>query len=207
VTVLDSGAEGLRERKKAKTRRALIDAASDLFLRQGFERTTVEQIADACDVSPRTFFRYFATKEDVLFGDSADKYDMLVAALEARPAGESPLASLRAASLALVGSYATERDRLKARAEIVRSTPSLRVHGSERQDQWNETAVELLTGRRQGVDRSERPLDIRLVVAASSAAVHAAVQTWLLAPGADLVELVEQAFELLATGLERTGAT
>ena len=106
---------GLRERKKEQTRRALEDAALDLFERQGFDRTTVEEIAAACDVSPRTFFRYFATKDQVLFGDEGEFTDML-ADLEHRPVDEPPLRSVRAAVDAKIESFADERERLIKRA-------------------------------------------------------------------------------------------
>ena len=82
---------GLRERKKARTREALHDAAMDLFSRQGFDGTTVEEIADACEVSPRTFFRYFPTKEDVLFGDSEQRSTALIETLAAQPLDLAPL--------------------------------------------------------------------------------------------------------------------
>jgi AcrR family transcriptional regulator len=205
VTVLDTNPEGLRERKKAKTRRALEDAALALFIRHGFDGTTVEQIADACDVSPRTFFRYFSTKEDALFGDSREKLETFIDALEARPGGEAPLRSMRAAALTLMQTHEARRERLKARAQIVAATPLLRAHGSERQADWNQAAIEVLTGRSSGTiaDEGQTPLVIRLVVVASTAAIHAAVETWLNdTTGVELIALVEQAFDLLAVGLD-----
>ena len=88
---------GLRERKKARTREALHDAAMELFSRQGFDGTTVEEIADACEVSPRTFFRYFPTKEDVLFGDSEQRSTALIETLAAQPLDLAPLDAIHAA--------------------------------------------------------------------------------------------------------------
>jgi AcrR family transcriptional regulator len=197
-----AAAEGLRERKKAKTRHALEDAAIELFKQQGFERTTVEQIADACEVSPRTFFRYFASKEEVLFGDAADKLQQIVAVLERRPAGEPPLESMRAATLSLVDVYEHERDRRKVIAEIVAATPMLRAHGSERQDEWNDLAVDILTQHRGGADAAPT-FEVRLAVGAATAAVKAAIQTWLDDATTDLRALIERAFDRLAAGLSR----
>ncbi|MDQ1520460.1 MAG: hypothetical protein QOI55_1533 [Actinomycetota bacterium] len=205
MTLLDTTPAGLRERKKAKTRRALEDAALDLFVRQGFEGTTVEQIADACDVSPRTFFRYFPSKEDVLFGDGREKFETFIEALQARPVDEPPLRSLRAAASTLMQTHAPRRERLQARAHIVAATPMLRAHGSERQAEWNQAAVEWLTQRRAGsaAGAHQSPLEIRLVVVASTSAMHAAVDTWLEdTTGVDLLTLFEQAFDLLAAGLD-----
>src|SRR5690348_4474421 len=85
---------GLRERKKQRTRDALIDAALDLFLTRGYEATTIDQIAAEVEVSPRTFFRYFASKEDVALSLTADEQRMLLAELVSRPESESPFTAL-----------------------------------------------------------------------------------------------------------------
>jgi AcrR family transcriptional regulator len=85
---------GLRERKKAKTRAALQEHALRLFREQGYEATTVDEIADAAEVSPSTFFRYFPTKEDVVLYDALDP--LLLEAFEAQPADLSPVGALRA---------------------------------------------------------------------------------------------------------------
>src|SRR5215472_15110349 len=86
---------GLRERKKAKTRAAIQRHALRLFHEQGYEATTVEQIAEAAEVSPSTFFRYFPTKEDVVLYDDLDP--VFIAAYEAQPAELSPIQALRGA--------------------------------------------------------------------------------------------------------------
>src|SRR5688572_5167571 len=78
---------GLRERKKQRTRMALVDAALELFSAHGYEATTIDQIAAAADVSPRTFFRYFATKEDVALSLPVDGHEVMFRELAARPAG------------------------------------------------------------------------------------------------------------------------
>jgi AcrR family transcriptional regulator len=85
----------LRERKKAKTRAAIQRSALRLFQEHGYDATTIEQIAEAAEVSPSTFFRYFPTKEDVALYDDLDP--LLIAAFEAQPAGLSPTGALRGA--------------------------------------------------------------------------------------------------------------
>jgi len=85
---------GLRERKKEKTRAAILDAALDLFLEQGYESTTVEQIAGAVDISPRTFFRYFTSKDHLVLWFHDHSEAIMLDALARRPHDEPPFASL-----------------------------------------------------------------------------------------------------------------
>lgn len=91
----DQPRPSLRERKKAKTRSAIQRSALRLFAEQGYEATTVEQIAEAAEVSPSTFFRYFPSKEEVALYDDLDP--LLIGAFEAQPAGLSPIQALRGA--------------------------------------------------------------------------------------------------------------
>jgi AcrR family transcriptional regulator len=83
-----------RERKAASTRRAIVDSARELFDAHGYAETTVDQIAEHADVAPRTFFRYFATKEALLFADFDEERQRMLESLEARPADEDPLTSI-----------------------------------------------------------------------------------------------------------------
>ncbi|MEU3350137.1 TetR family transcriptional regulator [Streptomyces sp. NPDC037389] len=88
---------GLRERKKRRTRETLVRCAQELFALRGYEGTTVDEIAAAADVSQRTFFRYFAGKEDVALAVQRTIESHIFAAVRARPAAEPPLTALRTA--------------------------------------------------------------------------------------------------------------
>ncbi len=137
----------LRQRKRERTRAALVGAALDLFERQGYEATTVDEIAAAADVSPRTFFRYFATKEEVALGD--DSGPQIIGLLAARPDDEPMLESVRRVvtdSLALVS--AEDREALLARLRIVYRTPSLRARRWEFQLEMGRISGTILATRR-----------------------------------------------------------
>lgn len=110
---------GLRERKKLRTRRALIEAAVRLVAEQGYEETTVAQIAASADVSTRTFFSYFPGKDDVFFADSQQRVDALVRAVADRRPQETVAHLLRA----LEGSVVSP----DAAAGLTGEVPSLRV--------------------------------------------------------------------------------
>ncbi|TRW86170.1 TetR family transcriptional regulator [Mycolicibacterium sp. 018/SC-01/001] len=97
---------GLRERKKWQTRRAIRRAALTLFGEQGFAETTVEQIAEAAEVSPRTFYRYFGVKEAVLI--SADHSPLIVAAFVAAPRHLTPIAAYQYAVTEVFGGMSEE---------------------------------------------------------------------------------------------------
>lgn len=189
----------LRERKKAKTRKVLADTATELFAEQGFDHTTVEEIAEACDVSPRTFFRYFASKEDVLFAVGDERLRQLLDAIATRPSGEAPLRSMREAALSLVPEYTSERARLITRKRIIAETQTLRSRGLERQLGWEDAVTDAL-GQRI-TDAGPAGIELRLVASVTTATLRAALHTWLEA-GGDLATLIDDAFDRLSRGLE-----
>jgi AcrR family transcriptional regulator len=123
---IDPPRPGLRERKKAKTRAAIQESALRLFRDKGYEATTVDEIADAAEVSPSTFFRYFPAKEDVVMYDELDP--IIFEALAAQPPGLSTIAALRA-SIREVFGRVTAEDLAKQddRAALIFSVPELRM--------------------------------------------------------------------------------
>jgi AcrR family transcriptional regulator len=117
---------GLRERKKAKTRAAIREHALRLFREQGYAGTTVEQIADAAEISPATFYRYFPTKEDVVLQDDLDV--LAFAEFEAQPAELSPLAAIRAAMAAALPKFTKEeRQRFRETTALTLAVPEIRA--------------------------------------------------------------------------------
>lgn len=116
---------GLRERKKAKTRALIQEHALRLFGEQGYDETSIEQIAEAAEVSPSTFFRYFPTKEDVVLYDPFDP--ILIEAFRTQPKELGPVAALRAAMQAVLGASTTDwAGQMRERADLLLSVPDLR---------------------------------------------------------------------------------
>jgi AcrR family transcriptional regulator len=119
-------APGLRERKKARTRAEIQRHALRLFREQGYHATTVGQIAAAAEVSERTFYRYFATKEDIVLWDEFDP--RIVEVFRAQPPGSNPIQALRAALRAVLGQLpAAEQAQLRERIGLLLSVPPLRA--------------------------------------------------------------------------------
>ena len=117
---------GLRERKKAKTRAAIREHALRLFRENGYQRTTVEKIAEAAEVSPSTFFRYFPTKEDIVLQDDMDT--RMIEALERQPAGLAPIAAVRAATREMFTSYTqADLDILQETIALTVTVPEIRA--------------------------------------------------------------------------------
>ncbi|HZA79689.1 MAG TPA: TetR family transcriptional regulator [Acidimicrobiales bacterium] len=192
-------ANGLRERKKARTREAIIDAALDLFARKGFDATTVEDIAAAADVSPRTFFRYFDSKLDLVMARNEAHGEKLGPLIEARPPEEGPLEALRH----VLRAELSERlaDPASAREfQVMCTTPTLRNMAREHfQDEEAELARAFAT--RLGVAQDD--LTAHVLAATAISAAWTVVDRWIAAqaPVERLLPMIDDAFDLLDRGL------
>jgi AcrR family transcriptional regulator len=192
--------EGLRARKRHRTRQALEDAALRLFAERGFAATTVAQIAAEADVSERTFFHHFASKEDVVLGDFEARLVRLTELLATRPPDEPPTTAIRRALLEVAEDYQAERERLLLRARLTLATPSVLARSLELQTRWEEVIADTVAGR-LGVD-ADTDLRPRLMAAVTLAAMRVAQRRWLTDDGtARLPELVTETLDLLDDGL------
>jgi len=152
----------LRERKKARTRAAIREHALRLFREQGYQATTVEQIAAAAEVSPSTFFRYFPTKEDVVLRDDFD--DRALAAFERQPPSMTPLAALRAAIRETVATLTPEEwDEFRQTAALSVTVPEVRARTL---DELSRTIDVMAEGMAKRTGRSPDDLAVRTYVGA-----------------------------------------
>jgi AcrR family transcriptional regulator len=192
-------APGLGERKRQRTRETVADTALRLFAARGFDQVTVEEIAEASEVSPRTFFRYFAAKEDTLFAESDAGRDVLLQALADQPPDVPALDALQSAMRGVVAYYADQRDRLCMRHQVVRSSLTLRTRTAERQQRWESDVVERVRASGRAGDLDD--LELRLLVASTTTALRVAVESWV-ADDADapLADLLDVAFRRLCAG-------
>jgi AcrR family transcriptional regulator len=174
ITVADAGQPGepeagRRQRKKQRTREALIEAAMGLFERRGFHHTSVREITDAVDVSERTFFRYFASKEDLVLSFVRDGTATFTEALAARPPQEDPLTAARQAfhmSLRQVSESTVDPPSYLSAMRLIDSTPSLLAAYLSAVHERDGEIIEVLA-RREGVDPAtdRRPRVLTAVIA------------------------------------------
>jgi AcrR family transcriptional regulator len=190
---------GLRERKKARTHAAIQEHALRLFREQGYEETTVEQIAAAADVSQSTFFRYFPSKEDVVLHDAFDP--ILFASFGEQPAELTPIQALRASMAEVFGALTAEELALeRQREELILSVPELRARML---DSLAATIREVAQVLAERVGRSPDELPVR---AYAGAVIGAGIAVWLTsAEGietADYIKQFDAAMAYLDTGLQ-----
>src|SRR5688500_14519251 len=150
-------------------------AAVRLFAERGFEATTVDGIAAAADVSPRTFFRYFPTKVDALFGDFDVRADRIREALTHRPDGEPILETIRRVVREFAGEFFADPELFATRGRLISENPTLRAHALERFARIEDMIAEAVA-RDLGV--SETDIRPRLVGGAAIAALRATAATW-----------------------------
>jgi AcrR family transcriptional regulator len=184
---------GVRERTRLAIRTELIETALRLFTEHGFVETTAREIASEVGVSERTFFRYFASKEDVVLSALDDLGIELAARLAARPAKEAPFVALRR-SFDLMTETLTENPEWSlTMLRLTRDVPSLRARQIEKQDQWARRLADELA-ERMGVDAA-RDLRPRLYAATALAALDVAVSHWDATAGAHpLDQILDEAF-------------
>ena len=181
-----------RQRKKTATRDRIRASALRLFREQGYDATTVEQIAAAAGVSHVTFFRYFPTKEDVALSDS---YDPLIASFIAQTPAAWPLTQRIRAVLVqgLRQVYDTDRDTLLAQNKLIVSTPALRERMWAGQLATQQAILQAL-----GQHGPNPGFQAKVIVAACLAAATTAILAWVENDGTpELPDLIEQAFDTL----------
>jgi len=197
---------GLRERKKEKTKNALVDAAVRLFVEQGYEHTTVREITDVVGISERTFFRYFVGKDELVLFVVTQATDMFLAELIAAPTGQPPLPTLRDAFCRALcrlpevwpgmdggGHYA-------AIVRLIQSTPSL-LHAQLAMMQRADERFVRALAERYGVDPRNDPRP-RVLVVTFGGLIGMATEQWRgEGEVTDLIELIHRQVDAVIPAL------
>lgn len=195
-----TAAPGLRERRKLRTRATLVDAAVGLCHKQGYERTTVEQIAALAAVSPRTFSRYFATKDAVVLACIDDMLDIIATKVALQPAHLDPLQTLYRSNVEAIAETKTvatngvTAERLLASARIITTSAALMQSARE----YRTGAIEAALAQRMGVSVDD--MSLQMVGAVWSAIIFtaligmASVSDWDAITVDDIIERIEHGY-------------
>ncbi len=192
--------QGLRERKKERQRSDLVRVALRLFEERGFAQTTVETIAEAAEISPRTFFRYFDSKEDVILVDPRGKLELVDEVLASAAPDEPLLDMLRRGWAALADLYLSDPEITTAIYRLSRAEPVLAARLFSFQAQWSH-AIAAALSKRMGLKTADvRP---EIVSSTAQAVLRSAFNRWAEAgcPGRPH-DVVYQAFDAIGPALE-----
>jgi len=187
---------GLRERKKQKTKEAIQREAMRLFQEQGYEETTIEEIAEAAEISPSTFFNYFPTKEDLVL---YDRYDPMMASLMlARPSEEPPSVVMNYMLEALAEMLKRDQDIVMARARLALQVPALRARFWEELERARDLLTSVIAAR---TGRDAEDFELRVLAMALVAATFEATQEFMRRGGrGNMLELVNRALDVVQIG-------
>jgi len=188
---------GLRERKKLKTRAAIQREAMRLFLERGFEATTIEDIAEAVEISPSTFFNYFPNKEDVVFEDELDP--LILSAFDALPDETNPVRRLRMAMQTVFARMTPEQDRMmRERMQLMAVTPELRGAMLSQFAGLVDQIAHLLGPR---LDRDRDDFAVHNLAGAVLGVLLSALLAIVDNPKSDMFKIVDDALAHLEAGL------
>ncbi len=187
---------GLRERKKQKTRESIQRTALRLFEKQGYEKTTIEQIADAAEISPSTFFNYFPTKEDAVLYDAYDP--VAIRMFLKRPRDEPLNVGLRAVLQSLAATVERDERMVLARARLFLGVPALRARLWDEAERTQLLILELLAER---TGRRSDDFELRVAARVVTAAILEASKEWMQSNGRHrLVDLANRALDVVESG-------
>jgi AcrR family transcriptional regulator len=194
-----TAAEPLVDRRRRLVRADIARVAIGLFAERGFDVVTVDDIAASAGISQRTFFRYFATKDEVVLDYERRLLDRLVDVVAARPPGEGPVTALRNAYLSTAHVEPADRARVVQLGRILGAAPTLRATAHSARTAPNDALVETVAGRMGLPAGDARP---RAVVAAMTSVAAAEWQAWVDDGGeGDPAARIGNALALVETGL------
>ena len=168
---------GLRERKKQQTRAAILKEADARFASKGFEATTVDELCEAVEISKRTFFRYFASKEDLVFPNHEERLARFLGFLEQAPATLTPFDTLRGASRAFAAEYTHHRERFLGQQKLIQSCPALVARENAIDREW-ERVMAAWFETRLPKDRDEPALFAKVMAGAAIGVIRATMRHW-----------------------------
>lgn len=188
---------GLRERKKARTRASIQEHALRLFREQGYEATTVEQIAEAAEVSPSTFFRYFPTKEDVVAYDALDP--AVMASWRSQAPEMAPIPAIRRAMIEVFGSLTPDQvAEMMDRGRLLFSVPELRQAAINEMIRSGQMVADEMAVR---LGRSPDDFELRVFAGAVMGGLLAALIPMLESGSVDMMTQLDRAFAFLEKGM------